>query len=241
MPTPTFDRVFTPEPCESSFPNGSGLYLDKVIELPDSYILVGSFTDAGGLPGGLEVSDDPYDDLPEIKDAAGNTVTFKVRDDIQPETHDCYWARYWAFEIAKPVQGPLTMTLDQINIGVEHTTQFNFDTGPNPQVGQEWQLNLPVRAGKYECIIDSVEMIENGYLFKYHPSIGVPEETAVFFDIVGNSSSSSIDDRGSEPILKYSLIYPDTPPIGQLTVEFSLYEAVPLHGPWTLTWTPPDK
>ncbi|HET9914692.1 MAG TPA: DUF4179 domain-containing protein [Anaerolineales bacterium] len=241
-PTPTFDMAFTPEPCESSFPNGSGLYLDKVIELPDSYILVGSFTDAGDLPGGLEISDDPYDNLPEIKDAAGNTVAFKVRDDIQPETHDCYWVpRYWAYEIAKPVQGPLTMTLDQIKIGVDHTTQFNFDTGSNPQIGQVWQLNLPVHAGQYEYIIDSVEMIEDGYLFNYHSSIDVPEEVAMFFDIVGNSSSSSIDDHGSEPVLKYSLIYPDVPPTGQLTVEFSLYESVPLQGPWTLTWIPPSK
>ena len=70
-PTSTFDPVFTPEPCSLAFPNGSGLYLAKAIELPDSYILVGNFTDAGDLPGGLEVSDDPYDNLPEIKDARG--------------------------------------------------------------------------------------------------------------------------------------------------------------------------
>ena len=88
-------------------PNGSGLYLDKVIELPNSYILVGNFTDAGDLPGGMEVSGDPNDDLPHMKDGLGNPIAFNVREDIQSAStwSDHYWVRPWAYEIPKAGEG----------------------------------------------------------------------------------------------------------------------------------------
>ncbi len=59
LPTPTIDMQSTPtqNPAVSqsnpaTLPsNTSGLKLEKVIELNDAYILQGSFTDAGDLPG----------------------------------------------------------------------------------------------------------------------------------------------------------------------------------------------
>ena len=156
MPTPTTDmRIYTAEPYDPSLPatptpvsNGSGLYLEKVIELPNSYILVGNFTDAGDLPGALEINLDPHEDLPHIEDSVGNPVAFQVRADVQPEMGS--GVRYWAFEIAKPVHGPLTITLDQVNIAMFYTFEFQFDAGANPQLGQKWELNLPVQLGRSE-------------------------------------------------------------------------------------------
>jgi hypothetical protein len=248
-PTPTTDmRLFTSEPPDSlpatptPVPNGSGLYLDKVIELPDSYILVGNFTDAGDLPGALEVNLDPYADLPRMEDGSGKPVDFKVREDIQPEN---MWSgvRYWVYEIAKPVQGPLTIILDQVNIAVSETTQIKFDAGPSPQVGQEWKLNLPIRLRGYEYVIDSVEVIEDGFTFKYHSAADVPQSLLIL-NVVGASfeqTNSSVYRR--ERVLEYSesFSYPGPLPNGQLTVELTLIESVPLPGPWTLTWTSPSE
>jgi hypothetical protein len=248
-PTPTTDvRLFTSEPPDSlpatptPVPDGSGLYLDKVIELPDSYILIGNFTDTGDLPGALEVNLDPYEDLPHIEDGSGKSVDFKVREDIQPEN---MWSgvRYWAFEIAKPVQGPLTITLDQVNIAVSETTQFSFDAGSNPQVGQRWELNHPVHLRNYDYVIDSVEAIQDGFLFKYHSGTDVPQGL-LFLNIVGSSlegDHSNVYRR--ETVIEYSesFTYPAPLPTGQLTVELTCTESVPLQGPWTLTWTPPGK
>ena len=248
--TPTTDmRIFTPEPNDilpatpSPVLHGSGLYLEKVIELPDAYILVGNFTDAGDLPGALEINLDPHVDLPHMEDKLGNSVAFNVREDIQPESMQS-GVRYWAYEIAKPVQGPLTVTLDQINIATFYTFDFNFDAGPNPQTGQRWDLNLPIRLGNYEYFMDSVEVIENGYLFKYHSGTDVPEGTAPLFNLIGYTpeQDSSTLNHG-ETVVEYSekLIYSPSPPTGQLTVELTSMETVPLQGPWTLIWTPPGK
>jgi hypothetical protein len=245
-PTATLEAIASPQPStltsSVSLPHGSGLYLDKVIELPNSYILVGNFTDAGDLPGGMEVSlSDPDFDLPYMKDGKGDAVSFKVREDIQSAStwSDQYWVHPWAYEIPKSVQGPVTITQDQIHIGVTNTAQFQFDAGSNPQIGQKWKLDLPVRLGVYEYVMDSVEVVEGGYLFKYHATTDAPEGQAPGLMIPGvqpeRDDSTVRAHEYSERITFSSL------PTGQLTIELSLYESVPLKGPWTLTWTPPGK
>jgi len=245
-PTATLESIPSAQPSVStssvSLPHGSGLYLDKVIELPNSYILVGNFTDAGDLPGGMEISlSDPDFDLPYIKDGNGDPVSFKVRADIQSAStwSDQYWVHSWAYEIPKSVQGPITVTQDQIHIGVTNTAQFQFDAGSNPQVGQKWELDLPVRLGTYEYVMDSVEVVEGGYLFKYHAITDVPEGQALGLMIPGvqpeKDDSTVRANEYSERITFSSL------PTGRLTMELSLYESVPFKGPWTLTWTPPGK
>jgi len=244
---PTFDMTITPEATNLSNPatptlisNASGLHLDKVIELPNSYILVGNFTDAGDLPGGLVINLDPHEDLPQMEDGTGNPVTFKVREDIKPENPQG-GVRYWAFEIAKPVQGPVTITLDQVNVAATDTAQIKFDAGSNPQIGQKWDLDLPIHVRSYEYVINSVEVIKNGYLFKYHSGSDAPKGISLNIVILGSSSegdSDSVDNRNIVAQYSNSLTYPSSMPTGSLTVELSLTEFVPLQGPWTLTWTP---
>ncbi len=252
-PTSTPEPVLTPFQYDPDFPstptpvpNGSGLYLEQVIELPDLYILVGNFADAGDMPGYMTVTGSVYDYLPRIKDANGNPVTFKPRDDIKPVVN---WGLVynWAYEIPKSTEMPLTIILDEINISVTSTARFDFDTGSNPQVGQVWLLNIPIQLGKYEYIIDSAEQIENGYLFRFHSGTDVPEGTSFILDIVGSSqergSSASEEDRRPKDIVKYSqnITYLVLPPTGKLTVALMFFETVPLHGPWTLTWSPTLK
>ncbi len=152
--------------------------------------------------------------------------------------------RYWAYEIAKPVQGPLTIALDQINIAKIYTVEFHFDAGANPQVGQKWELNFPVRLGNYAYVMDSVEVVENGYLFKYHSGIDVPKGTSPLFNIISHTpEKDSSELRDGKTTVEYSekLVYSPPLPTGQLTVELISMETIPLNGPWTLTWTPPSK
>ncbi len=249
-PTPTTDmRVFTPEPpgtlpaTPTLVSSGSGLYLEKVIELPNSYILIGNFTDAGDLPGALEINLDPHADLPHMEDGFGNPVSFKVRDDIQPDNMQSS-VRDWAYEILKPVHGPVTIRLDQVNLTKFYTFDFNVDVGANPQLGQKWELNLPVRLGNDEYVMDSVEVIENGYLFKYHSGTDVPEGVSPMFNLIGYTAEQDHSELiNGQTMVKYSerLLYAPSLPTGQLPVELTAMETVPLPGPWILTWSPPSQ
>jgi len=257
--TPTLTPIFqgeatTPEPYPYSFPatptsvpNGSGLYLDKVIEMENSYILTGNFTDAGDLPGALEIGSTSASEYrPHIEEARGKPVQFTVRTDIQPEVN---WGGVynWAYEIPKPVNGPLKITLDHVNIQKSDTTQFQFDTGPNPQVGQKWQLNLPLKLGGYDYVIDWVEMLKKGYLVRWHSGIDVPEGTSFTLTLPGILPSTSEGPWGEEDrsrkdqvIYAQNFLMNGPGPTGILTVELTLYQTVPLPGPWTLNWMPPN-
>ena len=252
-PTSTPKPVLTPFQYDQNFPgtptpvpNGSGLYLEQVIELPDSYILVGNFTDAGDMPGYMMVTGSVYDYLPRIEDVNGDPIIFKPRDDIKPLVN---WGLVynWAYEVPKSTKMPLTIMLDEINVSVTSKVRFDFNAGSKPQVGQVWQLNLPIQLGKYEFIVDTAERIEDGYLFRLHSGMDVPQGTSFILDIVGSSQergpTAGEEDRRPNDIVKYSqnITYLVPPPTGQLTVELMFFETVPLQGPWTLTWMPPNS
>ena len=230
----------------TSVPNGSGLYIDKVLETENSYILVGNFTDTGDLPGSLVISntsDSFY--RPKIKDANGEPVPFHIRQDIQPEI-DWGGVYYWAYEIPKPITGPLLITLDYVNINQSSTFQFQFDTGPDPQLEQQWELNLPLSLGGYDYIIDQVEMLEKGYLVKWHSGIDVPEGTSFRLSIQNLSPSTTdgtwgMEDRKRDRVNYAKNFLTDEPvPSGILNFELTLYQTIPLSGPWTISWMPPN-
>ena len=223
----------------------TGLHLEKVLELEGSYILIGTFTDAGDLPGPLSMStssDSEY--LPHIEDANGKPVPFKVREDARPDP-DWDVAYYWAYEISKPVAAPLKITVDRVNIRKHNTAQFQFDTGDHPQVNQKWDLNQAVQLGASEFVVDSVTFLGNGYTFNIS-SENLPDGIAPDISIEDNSLSpyqfdnidSMINNGGSKAIITLTLTTKSPPPTGDLTVNWGLDEFIPQPGPWSLVWTP---
>jgi len=90
-------------------------------------------------------------------------------------------------------------------------------------------------------------MIENGYNFRFHSGVEIPEGTSFILDIPGSfqerGPDSGVEDRRPKAQVKYSqnITYLVSPPTGTLIVELTLFESIPLQGPWKLTWTPPNK
>ena len=234
--TPAVEIAVTADGVE----NKTGLHLEKVIELADSYILIGKFTDGGDLSGPLSMStesDTEY--LPHIEDANGNPVSFKVREDSRPDP-DWDVAYYWAYEIPKPVATPLKITVDRVNIRKHNTAQIQFDTGDHPQVGQEWNLNLPVKLGASDFVVDSVTFLGNGYTFNLS-SENLPEGVEPNIDIVDSSLSPYLFDNISPTTISaITITTKSPPPTGNLTVNWWLDEFIPQPGPWSLIWTPPN-
>jgi hypothetical protein len=242
----------TPEPYPTSLPAtptrvlyGSGLYLERVIELAHSYILIGNFTDAGDLPGALLAGPgSAYEYLPKIEDADGNSIPFKVRQDIQPETR---WGGvyYWAYEVQKAVNLPLKITLDQVNIDKTDTARFQVDIGPIPQVGQKWVLSLPLRLGGKDYVVDQVEMLRNGFLVSWHAEGDIPERTSFTLSIQGlppslTNSPSGTEDRHKDRVNYTQEFLTDGPlPTGLVSFELTVEQIVELPGPWILTWALP--
>lgn len=224
----------------------SGLYMEQVIETEENYILIGSFTDAGDLPGALAIRGASGYEYPlRIEDASGNHIPSKFHDDIQPVLNQAGFY-HWAYEIPKPVNGPVELTLDQVNVHQEESVQFQIDAGLAPQPGQIWELNLPVMFGEDEYIIDQVEMIKNGYEVKWHSGNDLSSNASFSLSIQDTSLSKEGRTSGIEDHKKNRVDYTqnyltdETLPTGSLTFELTRYQIVPLQGPWILLWTPPD-
>jgi hypothetical protein len=239
--TPATELAVTADGVE----NKTGLHLEKVLELDDSYILIGKFTDAGDLPGPMSMttsSDSDY--LPHIEDANGTPVAFKVREDARPDP-DWDVAYYWAYEIPKPVTAPIKITVDSVDIRKHHTAQFQFDAGDHPQVGQVWDLNQTVKLGASEFVIDSVTFLGNGYKFNLS-SETLPAGVTPDIEIVDSSLSpyqfdnidSTVDNSGKIARDTITLTANNPLPAGNLSVNWGLDEFIPQPGPWSLTWTP---
>jgi hypothetical protein len=239
--TPVVEIAVTPESN-----NKTGLHLEKVLEFADSYVLVGKFSNGSDLPGPLYMStasDSEY--MPHIEDVNGNPVSFKVREDLRPDP-DWDVAYYWAYEIPKSVATPVKITVDRVNISKHDTAQFQFDTGDHPQVMQKWALNLPVKLGAYEFVVDSVTFLGNGYTFNLS-SENLPEGVTPSIDMIDSSASpfqfdnsSSTENRVSNKVLyTITLTTKSPPPTGNLTVSWSMDESIAQPGPWSLVWTPP--
>lgn len=225
--------------------NKTGLHLEKALELADSYILIGKFTDGGDLRGPLYMStasDSDY--LPHIEDANGNPVSFKVREDARPDP-DWDVAYYWAYEIPKPVTAPLKITVDRVSIRKHSTAQLQFDAGDHPQVNREWKLNQPVEVGGYRFVLDTITFIGNGYVLNLSYE-NLPESVTFYVNFIDTPSNpfqfdntSEIENHAGNKVLHtITLTSINPPPTGKLIVEWQLDESIPQPGPWSLIWTP---
>lgn len=242
LPVP--EETFTSVPNGTSLPitpttvsHGSGLYLDQVIELDNAYILAGNFTDAGDLPGVLAVDEMTYPML--ITDADGQSVSYTSRNDIRPAVKlGGVW--YWAYEIPKPVHGPLTLTLTSIPVYQEDRIQIPLDVGQDPQLGQKWDLNRTVKLGGYDIVIEDIAKVENGYSIHFHTDASVPDLVLNFFVAgVDSTQGGGSSNRQPQEVLYSETINFDSPPTGNLTILLTLGKITQLPGPWTLIWSPP--
>ena len=250
-PTPAPDKTSISVPYDPSapatpttVPHGSGLYLDRVIELDNAYILVGNFTDAGDLPGALSTGSlevDQFEHPIQITDAAGQPVIYKARFDIRPAVE---WGGVWnwAYEISKPVSDPLTLTIASVPVQQEDSNQFLLDVGQDPQLGQKWVLNRTISIGGYDFVFEDVARAENGYTIHYRSAAPIPEDVNVDLYLTeADPTKSTLNETPhlDEVIYSETLNFDDTPPVGNLTFLLRLNKIVQLPGPWTLTWSAP--
>ena len=252
LPAPGQTETISPEPRPSSFPatpvtvsKGPGLHLDKVIELENAYLLIGNFANAGSLPGALALSSpamDEYNFDKQITDSHGEAIDFKARADIRP-TDELADTWYWAYEIPKPVNAPLTLTLNSVPIHQEDRLEFTLDVGQNPQAGQKWPINQTVKLGGYGVVIDDISARENGYSIHFHSTGLMPEEMSFDFglppNVVVTGATGKVFNTHRNVIYAETRTFDGALLAGNLTFSLMSHEIVQFSGPWTLTWSPP--
>ncbi len=225
-PTPPAAVVEKTETIHQVFENA--VTISQVIETADGYILVGQF-----LPQGEPDTWAQTMPLPLLSDANGKTIAYSIPNDVSPEG-----VGGWAVQFkAAGLSYPLTITFPGVTIvraDTEATTSINFDVGPNPQMGQEWNPDQEIKFAGHTLKLTSV-MVDsrNGYSFIF--SVG-PDVYDTRLRIEGHASTGEGNGRANGQIFA-NLSY-DQLPTGQLTI--TLYDLV-LAGntiSWQGQWSP---
>lgn len=208
------------------------MILEQVIETDDGYILIGKFRSIG-LPEHAKANG--ISRWIKITDADGHEIEALNFNNLEPS--NTFGEFTWGYEIkGKHYAWPLTLTIDDVNaLFYRQITEFEFDTGLNPQVGQKWFLNKDVRFEGYAIRVLSVERTNKGYSFIFKADPNVIGITAEIKDFPYSNSYGGNDGFGKGD-LYFGGGFEGEPPSGKLTVELGWLHAS-IHGPWQVQWS----
>lgn len=223
----------TPAPGDTE---EAGLVLEQVIELGDRYILIGSFQQGEGVPGGIVMGISAW---PSITDANGGSLPFEPASDVDLSSSEI-GIFPWAYEIPRGFAAPLTIRLDAVDAEFPADLSFELDTGTDPQPGQEWMLNRDIEVAGHNVTLVSAILHEgarkNGYEFTFR------SDADVYNVLIEDLEHSPAGGYGGGSLGEFSagLVYDGQVPSGVLNFHISGI-GVRVAGPWTLTWEPPAE
>lgn len=236
--TPIPTNIGTNAPTQTINENGITNTFDKFVELPDGYILYGhtSWTNPNFLPYSVIVS------LLSIKDATGKELPFDYAEQekyAEPNELRAYWAyKINTIDFIAPVQ----LSFGIVASLPADNGSFIFDPGPNPQLGQKWEINQDVIVNGEVVHVLTAEQggIELGYfLFQMQSDSNIVSATIIDLahpPLGGGGGGGSFPIVG-DPFYTgfgYSIL---PIPEGPLTFTFTNVGLVQ-SGDWTLTWSP---
>ena len=246
---PVIEVSPSPEPqINTAAASKNPLALLKVVDTGDNYVLLGEFRPSQAqdpsLPAGSYWS---LTDPVTITDAEGRDV-FIYTSPNDPNLHlpyDQTDAEPWAYQIGKTFDPPLTITYTgRYTIPADPTAQaeFTFDTGTNPQPGQEWVLNQDFEIAGHKVRLVSIQALaQSGYGFSFESSD--PSVQTVNVDISGYLPNGRGEPEGgnagltpgkwSEELLDY-----DELPTGKLKVVLSNLTLYGEFKTWQVQWSP---
>lgn len=215
---------------EKSQSGSMGLQLDRVIELEDHFILVGSFQQGSGLPDARVIG--PARPV-EILDGDGKAIPYESASgelDLVSRERGVF---PWAYRVPKGFRGSLTIQLTDALVEYPIDADFSFNVGENPTVGQVWRPDYEFNLSGHRVHLVSMVRVERGYelYFKSDESV-----SAVGLRDENSSGNSAGGDRGE---IKAGLTYDDPVPTGNLNFHIDRI-VVRYQGPWTVSWQPPE-
>lgn len=247
--TPVTGETSAPALSSTAVKNGLTLQLDNVIELEDGFVFTGNLSwDDSAFPAGKDI-------FPE---AARLVLTDANGQEVPIEEVPLGWSSQknklsWSYRTnSKALTGPLTLSVSSVKATVlAPPADLQIDLGPNPQVGQTWEVNQDFVFNGHVIRLSSVQL--NGDC--------APQMSSLIFNFTSDLAGADgfINDLAPQEPFDYSCegggMWPEGRPVAstnfsvgipygmipsgmrQFTVNLSLPYMV--EGPWQVTWTPP--
>lgn len=236
-PTPTVE-IPTENLSQPTPAFGASITLERYVELPDGYLLMGSFqwTDTSIPPYTLAL------DMPVITDADDREVKYDFGDaELSPEPNEP--RQYWAYKtITKDFSPPLKLEFS-VQMREQANAAFQFDPGANPQTGQTWDLNLDVPVNGRILKVVSVTHYEpipgiHNFDFVMSSDSNIVNATVIEANHppMGGGGGGGGSPQTNAPFTS-GLSFEGQIPGGPLTIIVTSLDVL-LPGYWTITWQP---
>lgn len=232
--------------------NGFTFQLDNVIELEDGYVFTGNLSwDGGVFPTGKGMISEAV--IAVLTDANGQIIPVE---EVHVDAHMPF-SFYennmpWSYRTnRKAFEGPLTLSVSSINM-VSFPPEFDFeiDLGPNPRIGQVWEVNRDFAVEGHVLRLLSVGIInpidtcsKSALEFKFKGDAA--NMGAIVTDVNPEPTVDQVCEGGGgggrpvDPAIIYSAASYRSIPNG--LHHFSIGAAIPyvVNGPWQVAWNPP--
>jgi hypothetical protein len=230
--TPPEDLQITAAPSEE----GAQLTLDRVAQLDDGYIFYATFYfhDAAYhsvWPGWYTLLDANGREIPN------EDVSDEVDEPDGPHLYPI------ALKAQAPLPpGPVTVSVDDVDVKMSVDASFSFDAGPDPQIGQEWTLNQKVEVEGYTLTIQAVRAVQERGYPSYEFSILTNDDAIVYVMVTDleNPVSGSGGGSGAMGPITTQIYYQNALPAGLVTISITEL-ALALPGPWQAAWIPSEE
>ena len=253
VPAPPEMTVFpvqewTPAPATANTEaaENTQIIISNVIDTGNSFILSGTFNPPAP-EGAADWSVQPNFPGLVLTDSTGQEIPYEYPEDIElPMVADMH-VESWAVEINKNFVAPLTINYSTTYVLRDAQTSyaFEFDAGPNPQVGQTWALNKEIQMAGHVFVLGSIKMEPGhsgdiGYEFEFFSVDG--SVLGVNVDIEGYASQGGGGGGGggsSEQVSSFGTsLYYAQPPTGRLNIVLYNLQVRGETKTWKLDWTP---
>jgi len=189
---PVIEYTPSPEPSGGTAETNP-IAITNVIDLEDSYILIGEF--APPIPTGFGTSIIPQLNLMSLTDGNGQDVNWEYPQDIdQPElSSDKPFVETWSLQVAKGFTPPLNIKYSSrysYPVSPGAPFEFEFDAGENPQPGDKWQIDKTFNVDGIVFTLTTIEAV-----------IGPPCNPASAFIFTFTSPDAIIDAASTDTAL----------------------------------------
>lgn len=246
--TPASEETGAPALSDTAALNGFTFKLEHVIELEDGFVFTGSLSwDDSVFPTGQGTISEAA--IPTLTDADGRKIPIE---EVQVVGAYGEHKHPWSYRTDRKLfSGPLVFSITSINTLILWETDFEFDLGSNPQIGQSWEINRDFVFAGHKLRLLSARLIDNpnpewwvsALEFTFETDAQEVEVNVV--DVIPQKPLSDVrlagGGGGRQPEdgkVRILVGYPNIPsgmhrfPIGASAPQV-------ISGPWQVAWNPP--
>lgn len=226
------------------------LTLEQIVPAPQGMILVGSFA-LLNQPANIHLGEWFYLEDGTVSDASGQELSFSaspegygsadLNDAFRP-LDDTIQNGRWAIQIQPAeITWPITFTVHSTQaVSRCEPVKFEFDTGPSPQVGQEWVLDQDLELCDGQKIHLKSLFLRSDARYDFTYTTKTPNLRYIILEFDGYASNGGggwCEENGE---CFTGVQYNNGVPAGKLTAIFTADLNIVLAGPWQIHWQPEE-